>query len=738
MGGPTLLRGNIIMKTANGSRTASFIALGCIGFIATAPAAAQERTSGGFKEKDDIVVKGERDGDVSLDEVPTPILDTPRIISVIDEDTLKETASFSFEDALRTVPGITLGAGEGGTSASDIPLIRGVDATGDIFVDGARDIGVQTRETFAVERIEVFKGPSGAFGGRGAAAGGINIVSKTARAGNFASATGTVGTSDLYRVTGDVNAQIGERVAVRVVGLFHDSETPGRDAVYDDRWGVSPSIAFGVGTPTVASLTHYHFETDALPDYGIPLTSNGQLQPDPDLPNIRRPADVDYDNFYGLLVRDFQETRVDTTTFQFDHDFGNGWNASALLRYSDSDMNYIVTNPDDSAGNVARGLVWRNTKSRNSNTETMTAAANLSGEFFTGSVQHSLSVGVEYGWADTYNLNYSVATGSRNCTTADITAFNCTSLSDPNPSDPWTGAITPAAIPGLAEAEDISFYAYDSIAISPELIISGGIRYTDFRASGSGSQRGGTFRGSLQTDFVTWQAGAVFKPLPWVSLYASYANAKNPPGTDVGAGSGNIAISNDTYAPQETENYEIGAKADLMGGALQLSAAAFQVERSNIINTDGLGTVTDIIDEARIRGFEVGATGNVGPLSVFGGYTYIESELRGDVANEGNRLPNTPVGNLSVTANLAIFDRLAIGGGVYHQTGRFADPANLISADGYVRIDAFAAYEISDNLAVRFNVKNIGDERYISKLRNPHFAVPGLGRQALISLSAQY
>ncbi len=128
----------------------------------------------------------------------------------------------------------------------------------------------------------------------------------------------------------------------------------------------------------------------------------------------------------------------------------------------------------------------------------------------------------------------------------------------------------------------------------------------------------------------------------------------------------------------------------------------------------------------------------MGPLSVFGGYTYIESELRGDVANEGNRLPNTPVGNLSVTANLAIFDRLAIGGGVYHQTGRFADPANLISADGYVRIDAFAAYEISDNLAVRFNVKNIGDERYISKLRNPHFAVPGLGRQALISLSAKY
>lgn len=718
------------MKTSKFCRTSvPFLALGCVGFIASAPAAAEV----GIDPDGSIVVTGDRPDELSIDQATAPILDTPRTINVVTEETLERTASYSFEEALRTVPGITLGAGEGGTAAGDIPLIRGVDATGDVFVDGARDIGTQTREVFAVERIEVFKGPSGALGGRGAAAGGINLVSKTAREGNFASATAAVGTSDLYRVTADVNRQLGDRVAVRIVGLFHDSMTPGRDAVFDDRWGISPSIALGVGTDTVASLTHYHFEGDQMPDYGIPLTSRGQPGGD-----RRGPADVDRDNFYGLLVRDFQKTRVDTTTFKFDHDLGNGWSTSALLRYSDSDMDYIVTNPDDSAGNVADGLVWRAIKSRNSNTESMTGNANISGEFATGTILHNVSVGAEYSRADTYNLNYVVDTGDRTCPPGAVAAFNCTDLASPNPSDAWNGSITPAAAPSLSEAEDISVYAFDSITLIPELIVNLGVRYTDYRASGSGSGRGGPFNASLQTDFVSWQAGAIYKPVPSVSIYASYANAKNPPGTDVGAGSGNIPVTNDTYAPQETQNYEIGAKADLFDGAMQLSASAFRVDRNNIISTDTLGEVIEIINAATIEGFEVGVTGRAGPLSLFGGYTYLDSKLKDGTANDGNRLPNTPKHNLSLTANMAVTDSFSFGGGVYHQSGRSSDTANLITADGYVRVDAFAAYEFNEKLSLRLNVKNVGDERYITKLRNPHFAVPATGRQAILSLSARY
>ncbi|WP_282877054.1 TonB-dependent receptor plug domain-containing protein [Pseudomonas peli] len=57
------------------------------------------------------------------------------------------------------MPGITFGAGEGGNPQGDRPFIRGFDAQGDTYLDGVRDTGAQSREIFAVESIEVSKGP---------------------------------------------------------------------------------------------------------------------------------------------------------------------------------------------------------------------------------------------------------------------------------------------------------------------------------------------------------------------------------------------------------------------------------------------------------------------------------------------------------------------------------------------------------------------------------------------------
>ena len=98
-----------------------------------------------------------------------PLVDTPRSVTVIPQQVLKDTGALNMQDALRTVPGITFGAGEGGNPQGDRPFIRGFDAQGDTYLDGVRDTGSQSREIFAVENIEVSKGPNSAIGGRGAA-----------------------------------------------------------------------------------------------------------------------------------------------------------------------------------------------------------------------------------------------------------------------------------------------------------------------------------------------------------------------------------------------------------------------------------------------------------------------------------------------------------------------------------------------------------------------------------------
>ena len=716
--------------------TTGFVALSCIGFIASAPAMAQDTDDP--KRLEGVVVTGVRDQESyraeATDDAKTTaaLVDTPRTVNVITEAVLRDTASFSLQDALRTVPGITLSAGEGGTASGDIPLIRGVDATGDTFVDGARDVGSQTREIFAVERVEVFKGPNSAFGGRGAAGGAINIVSKLPTNRSFASAQATIGTDDLYRVTGDANIVVADRLAVRVAAMVHDADVPGRDAVYDRRWGVAPSIAWGVGTGSTASVAYYHLETEALPDYGIPLTSPGQLTG-----GVRAPADVDYDSFYGLPVRDFQETSSDAVTFKFDGDLGGGWTLSPTLRWSRTRNNYIVTNPDDSAGNVANGLVWRNTKSRDSVNQSLVGVVTLSGIFATGPIDHSLATGIEFTRSDTRNIPYTVATDPRTCDAAQLASYNCTTIDAPNPSDPWTGAITRGA-PSTASVDDLSVYAFDTITIIPQLLVNAGIRYTTYDARGAGTTRGVPFASSNEADFVTYQGGVVFKPTETTSLYVSYADSANPPGSDVGEGANNIAATNGNFDPQTTENWEAGAKAELFGGDLLVTGAVFQVDRGNIQDNDPLAGPITIASRARLRGFEVGASGRAGPVQLTAGYTLVDSEIRDGSALDGNALPNTPRHNLAVTASIDATRRLTIGGGVYGASERYADTANLIRADGYARVDLTAAYRLTDRLSVRANLQNAFDNRYVVKLRNPHFAVPSQGRQGLVTVAFQY
>ncbi|RKF23187.1 TonB-dependent siderophore receptor [Altericroceibacterium spongiae] len=724
--------------TSNRSRTAqrgaaSFVALGCVGFIASAPAMAQDQEPTrlqGVTVTDTAVEDSYTVEEVSSPKYTAPLVDTPRTVNIITEDVLKDTASFSLQDAFRNVPGITLGAGEGGTASADIPFIRGVDATGDVFVDGVRDVGSQTREVFALESVEVAKGPNMDFGGRGAAAGAINLVTKAARAGNFGSVSATGGTSDLVRIVGDINREVNDQVAVRLVGMYHDSKTPGRDHVHDDRWGINPSVSWGLNSPVSLTLDYYHLEGDKIPDYGLPLTGSFGTE--------RHPADVDPDNFYGLLSRDFQKTNVDAFTAKFEADLSDSVTLSNITRYSDTTNRYIVTNPDDSRGNVADGYVWRNTKSRGSHQYGIVSNTNLSAIFNTGSIQHSLATGFEFNDTDSRNANYSVDTGSSDCATAGLGDYNCTDLYNPDPTDPWAGEVSRNTSPSKAGATEYSLYAFDTITIVPAFMLNGGVRWTSFKASGSGSGRGGPYDVSNKSDFWSWQGGAVFKPTENTSLYFSYADSKTPPGTSVGEGSDNIGSNNALYEPQSTENWEVGAKAELFERALLLSAAAFRVNRSNIQQRDPTGDVTEIFDSARLEGFEVSATGTAGPVSMMIGYTYVDSELRDESVNSGNYLPQTAKHNFAGTIDWQVTPQFSIGGGANGVSKRYADAGNLVSADGYVRFDAHAEYEINDTFGVRVNVNNITDKRYIVKLRNPHFAVPAAGRQAIVTLTARY
>ncbi|MGH8466704.1 MAG: TonB-dependent receptor, partial [Pseudomonas sp.] len=683
-------------------------------------------------------------------------VDTPRSITVIPQQVLKDTNALTLQDALRTVPGVTFGAGEGGNPQGDRPFIRGFDAQSDTFLDGVRDTGAQTREIFAVESVEVSKGPNSTFGGRGSAGGSINLVSKRAHLGNSFDGGFTWGSDQTQRYTLDGNYQFTDNAAGRLNLMSHESNVAGRDKVNYDRWGIAPSLAFGLGTPTRVNLDYYHMESDDLPDSGIPYSipttgSGGRTSANPD-----KPVDGgDSSNFYGLTDRDFRKTRTDIATIAVEHDLTDSLTLKNTLRHGNSMQDYILTQPDDSAGNVNRGGVWRRANTRVGNTATTTNQTDLFGEFVLGGFKNNFSTGIEFTHEDADKQSYTVTPNSKltNCT-GPSNGGSCTSLSNPNPDDVWTGTTARNYAGTDTSSTTRALYAFDTIELDPQWLLNLGLRYdhftTKFRtynAAGVTTVTNGVAnKGEDTSEFVTGQVGLVWKPQDNGSIYISYATAATPPGSMLGEGTDSNPVTTATVKndmePEETTNYEIGTKWDLLDQRLALTAALFRTEKDNArVQVDT--TTYENVGTTRVEGVELSASGKItDKWQVFAGYTYMEArQIDGGPlgkANDGNQLPNTPNNSASLWTTYAVTPKLTIGGGAFYTDEVYGSVANTTMVDSYVRYDAMASYKLTKNVDLQLNVQNLTDETYYDKAYSTHFANQAAGRTALLTTSVHF
>jgi catecholate siderophore receptor len=232
---------------------------------------------------------------------------------VVPASVIEAQGATTLRDVLRNVTGISIQAGEGGVPAGDNLSIRGFSARTDFFIDGVRDVGGYTRDPFNVEQVEVVKGPSSSIAGRGSTGGVINLATKTPNLGASRAASIGIGSSNHKRGTVDINQPLVglDGAAFRLNAMWTDADTPGRDAVTNERWGVAPSVAFGIGTPVRVIADYAHLKQENVPDYGIPWV------PATNVP-LRAYADaappVDFSNFYGLTSRDYEDTETDVVT----------------------------------------------------------------------------------------------------------------------------------------------------------------------------------------------------------------------------------------------------------------------------------------------------------------------------------------------------------------------------------------------------------------------------------------
>ncbi|WP_347474036.1 TonB-dependent siderophore receptor [Acinetobacter thermotolerans] len=705
-----------------------------------------------------------------------PLLDTPKSVSVISKQLIEDTQVTTLADALRNVPGITLGAGEGGNPNGDRPFIRGYNSESSMYVDGVRSATSQNREMFAVEQVEVTKGSASAMGGAGTTGGSINMISKVAKAGDSLEGSVAGGTDNYQRITLDGNKDFGNGIAARVAVMGHHNEKAGqKDGAEYKRAGIAPSITFGLDTPTRATLSYYYLKSDDTPDSGVPYNNPfAATNANAGLNGNGKPINVKQGVYYGWEDRDFQKQENQIGTIKLEHDLTDNLTISNIASYSKSKNDYLWTNPDDSKGNIyLNNSVFARANSRVADTDTFTDQLALTGKFNTGSLQHSFNLGAEYSDQENDRTQYIInglnATGSAYETCpATAPAGWCTPVHNPN-RGPWTGTIsTEGADQYNTKTKSTSIYFLDSIEFNPQWIFDLGLRWDKFDTEqtmtygarnsavlGSATtpptaQAGDQVTTESDTDFFTYQAGVTFKPVENGSIYASYATSANPVGVDAGDGSEGIGANYSNLDPEESRTFEVGTKWDLFDDRLNLTAAIFRTEKQNArIQLDS--TTYANIGESKVDGFELGLNGNItDKWAASLGYTYLDSEstkngvsCRGTTCTDqtvynGNQMPNVPKNSATLWTTYDLTPAFTIGAGAVAMDKVYGDLANTKYVPGYVRYDAMARYNVNKNVDLQLNVNNLTDERYFTKAYASHYATEAEGRNAVLSLNFKY
>jgi len=695
-----------------------------------------------------------------------PLADTTRTVTVVPEKVIQEQHATTLTDALKNVAGAgAFFAGENGsTSTGDAIYMRGVDTSNSIYLDGIRDLSSTSRDTFNTESVEVIKGPSGSDYGRSAPSGSINRISK--QPGLYTGIDGSLsyGSGSQRRVTADYNQMISDNSAFRINLMGDKGNTPGRDRIGHEKYGIAPSLAFGLDTPTRLFLNYEHLHQHSTPDGGIPTVGLPGYSAPAGFEALNHSGKVNTHNYYGT-DSDFDDSTSDTATLRFEHDFSDNTTIRNTTRWSETRQKYLLTaimggNSQINTQGSSDPGDW--TWSRLINTKDVvnkivTNQTNLTSRFDTGPVSHDISTGIEL----THETQTSY--GLKSLTAPAVNIYH------PD-SDLSISGLTRSGANANGSTDTLGIYAFDTLTLTPKFELNGGVRLDNYHTTyDSATACGGTGRGAIScpagvatgTPVTTvdtaksgtlfnWKAGALYRLTPQGNLYVNYGVSQQPPGGSnfqlAQSGSGNSANRTD-FQPQKASNAEVGTKWNLLNDRLLLTAALFRTDIRNEVTQDA--TTLNYVQTGRkvVQGYELTASGNItDKWQLMLGYTLQNASVKSGttVSNDGSSaLSYTPKHAFTSWTTYQLTERLLAGAGARYigSMHRGSDGAvgTPNKTDNYWVADAMAGYRVTQNLDLQLNVYNLFDTHYVASINKSGYRYyPGAERSWMLTANVHF
>jgi catecholate siderophore receptor len=658
--------------------------------------------------------------------------DIPQSFTVITERLMDERNLDDFREVLRTTAGVTFQAGE--TGEEDIRL-RGFSLlqAGDIYIDGRRDPGLQERDTFNLERVEVLKGSASMLFGRGSTGGVVNQVSKRPFLMNRHEVNVSVGSGDDWRLTGDFNLLTGPDAALRINTLVHQAERWGAEI---DKKGIAPTYNWGIGTADEFQVGFYHLEYDNKAIYNHPwFLVDGKIKPS-------LPAR----NYYGL-DSDYNQGSSTYGSLMHIHRFGGGAELKTSLQHGRFERDLwasvirfagAAAQPDGQAVTPETlgpdTVLTRTGKGRVGVSDLTTLQSDFSNSFEALGVRHSLIAGVEFTQEDA-RRNNSAAGGPRPTTTVGT------------PNDGASIDDTRDIPMHEFDVRNISLYAQDTVELTSTLKLVGGLRFDRFKADFRDTD-GNAF--TMKDMLWSPRVGLLFQPNDWSSYHVSYGTSYNT-SADTYMHTINAALSNPNNArvlntpPEKSRNVEVGGKFDLLDHRLWVGTALFYSEKYNERNTDPDSPQDLLSGKRHALGLDLDVAGRItAKWDAFLSYTWIpearidESNVTsGNAQREGDRPGLTPRHSASLWSTYRVLSQLRLGAGLNHRGKQNPEGNRSVTAASFTTLDLMAEYAFNEALSLKVNVNNATDKLYADSLYRGFYA-PGAPRTVQATLKAVF
>jgi iron complex outermembrane receptor protein len=642
----------------------------------------------------------------------TPILDTPASVQVIPQQILDDQQTLRVDDALQNISGVTGSLDPfGGSSLT----LRGFTAasftTGPILRDGFRvydNLGFQ--ETANLERIEILRGPASVLYGQGTPGGVINLVTKQPLSDPFYEFQLQAGSFGLIRPSFDISGPLNQDESLRYrLNAAYQNEDGFRDFDTDiERIFIAPVLSWDISDRTTLSFNAEYLDDQSPFDLGLVAVGDGVV----DVPRDRITGEPD----------DIRQTESITLGYNLEHQFSDHWRLQNSFRYVHQNYDVEVFLPV--IINETTGIITRFPSVRRYLSDDYSLQTSVVGEFSTGDIEHTLLAGVDLNWNRFDEV------------------FTKVALANPSPLnifDPIYGQVSRPDFDTIAprppfdtEANRIGVFVQDQIALGDRFIVVGGLRYdtVDFRNTAEDTSR--------SDDAWSPRVGLVYRVSDSVSLYANYAQSFTP----------NVAqgVNGNFLEPETAEGFEVGAKAELLGGDLLATLAYFDITKQNVATViDPLTGASAATGEQRSQGIELSLAGELLPgWNVIGFYSYTDARVTQDnVIPEGNRLFNSPYNSFGLWTTYEIqqgnLQGLGLGLGVNYVGDRAGDLENSFEVDEYFLTNAALFYQ-RDRWRVALNINNLFDVDYIRSVSNSrrNGIVPGAPLTIVGSISVQF